>query len=320
MQTIQEAKLKKRQITPDLDQVIQQYNRSVPPFYEEGETEIIYVPVDGGEIKVFHHKPDKITGKRPIVFVPGFATTPYCWRQVHFTHHYNCEYFHIETREKKSNRIRRHRKANFAVDQFSKDICDVINYVGLDKKDYVFMATCFGGGVTLNGIINGLLDPPTTVLFDPFTKWTQYPWLVKIVMPIIPPFLLGAIKYIAAKIIMARMKNKAQKERNMATIDSAIPWIWRKFSIQNVNFDLTDKLGSITKEIYIFHGPKDKFHPEGTFEKVTAKIPNGRFFHMKTTDENRELLAGVIATSFANCSADDGVPKLLQRYERLPDK
>ena len=92
-------------------------------------------------------------------------------------------------------------------------------------------------------------------------------------------------------------------------------WKWRKFSLQNVNYDLTAGFKDIEQEVFIFHGPKDKYHPDGTFRRVAQQIPRGRFFYMNTSAEYRELLAGIIATEFAMVTKNDGVPSFLQQFE-----
>ena len=40
-------------------------------FTEEGICEEFYVPVKDGELRVFHHKSEKIEVKRPILFLPS---------------------------------------------------------------------------------------------------------------------------------------------------------------------------------------------------------------------------------------------------------
>lgn len=298
-----------------LDNLLLEFRRDTPTFYDPGECEVHYVPVEDGEIRVFHHMPEKRMYKRPIVFAPGFGTTPWSWREFHQTHHNLAEYYHIETRDKKSNRIKRHRKVNYRIEQLARDIAEVIKYFNLTEKDYILTGACMCAGVILQGLINKNFNPPTTIVFDPFTKWTQNRFLIRFIMPILPPFLFGLLKYLFAKIILANMKNEAQKQRNMTTVDAAVPWIWRKFSMQNLNYDLTEKFKEIENEVFVFHGPKDKYHPEGTFEKIAERIPKGRFFLMKASDEDRELLAGIIATSFASITKDDGVPANLSIFE-----
>ncbi|MBN1328356.1 MAG: hypothetical protein JXA54_02675 [Candidatus Heimdallarchaeota archaeon] len=177
------------------------------------------------------------------------------------------------------------------------------------------MVPALVGGVVLHGLINKILNPPTTIVFDPFVKWIQNRFLIKFIMPMLPPLILGLIKYLLAKILISKMQNEVQKKRNMAVVESAVPWIWRKFSIQNLNHHLTNDLSKITGEVYVFHGSKDKYHPDEIFQNITEKIPNGYYFQMAVSDELRELLAGAIATEYSKVTKNDGVPNILVSYE-----
>jgi pimeloyl-ACP methyl ester carboxylesterase len=304
-----------KQQAKELDDFISSYKRDVPNFYDENESEIVYVPVNGGEIKVYHHKPEPVNTKRPIIFIPGFGMAPLMWREFHHTHHGKIEYVHIETRDKKSANIERNRKADLTIDRFAQDIVSVIDYLGLSGKDYVLMGSCLSGGVILHGIIQKYLNPPTTIVFDPFCKWTQYRFLVKYIIPFVPPFLLNIMKYLIAKLLMRNMKNEAQIERNNAMLEEAVAWKWRKFALKNHKFDLTNDFNKIENEIFVCHGPKDKFHPDGTFHEIAKKIPKGRFIKMKISDHLRETMAGAIATEFAKITKKDGIPSTLKSYE-----
>ncbi|MCK5047488.1 MAG: hypothetical protein KAS22_12960, partial [Candidatus Heimdallarchaeota archaeon] len=120
-----------------VNNLIEKSPKGAPDFYEEGECEQFYIPVDGGEIRVFHRKPKNITAKRPILFIPGYSTTPWSWRGFPKPIHNNTEYYFLETREKASSRIKRNRKTNLTVDQKAKDVAGAIKHLGLDKRDFV---------------------------------------------------------------------------------------------------------------------------------------------------------------------------------------
>jgi len=156
----------------ELDKYILSFKRDVPNFYDDDICDVILVPVEGGTIRVFHHKPKNVRSQRPIVFIPGFGTATQSWRDFHFTHHGDTEYYHIESREKISANIKRDKKADLSIDRLAKDIAAVIDFVGLTNSDYVLVGTCMAGGVLLYGAISQILQPPTMIAFDPFTKWT----------------------------------------------------------------------------------------------------------------------------------------------------
>ncbi len=309
-----EGKLENPIINQELNILLDSNRVEAPNFYDNGICDIFYVPVKDGELKVYHYKPEKQISVRPIIFLPGFATTPLTWQDFHIAHHGKNEYFYVETREKESANIRRHRKADLTINQLALDVAQVIDYLGYTDQDYILMGNCLCGGVILLGLIQGFISPPTAIVFDPFAKWTQNRLFVKMIMPIFPPFLLGLLKFLIAKIVMANMKNEAQKRRNMDIVDKAVPWKWRKFSLQNVNYDLSHDLSKITKEVYVCHGPVDKYHPEGTFRKVTKEIPNGQFIYMKTRDEDREFLVGIIASEFSKITMKEKIPQSLRQF------
>ncbi|NHJ47719.1 MAG: alpha/beta hydrolase [Asgard group archaeon] len=291
------------------------YNKTIPNFFDENVCEIIPIQVQRGTIKVYHHKPEKTIAKRPIVFIPGFGTASITWRNFHASHHGDIEYYHIETRDKKSAKIRRGIKTNLSIDRIALDIAETIEQLGLNNNDYVLMGACMNGGVLLHGLIHNYFKPPTTIAMDPFTKWTQNRVFVKYFLPVLPPVIFGALKNIIGRSVMKNMTNEEQIKRNQANIDEAVAWKWRKFAITNVNLDINNELSKIKEEVIILHGPPDKYHPEGTFMKVAERIPKGRFFHMGVSNDIREIMVGVFATEFAKISKEDGIPKLLQPYE-----
>ncbi|MHA1121547.1 MAG: hypothetical protein ACTSUW_02210 [Candidatus Heimdallarchaeota archaeon] len=291
-----------------INNLIEKSPKDAPDFYEEGECEQFYIPVDGGEIRVFHRKPKNITAKRPILFIPGYSTTPWSWRGFPKPIHNNTEYYFLETREKASSRIKRNRKTNLTVDQKAKDVGKAIKYLGLDKRDFVLYGTSYCGGVVLQGLIQKYFTAPTIVVFDPQGNWTYSRKAVKWLLPILPPFIMGAFRFIFAKIVLRTMKNQHQKERILDFIRGANPYKWRKACMQNLHFDITNQFDKISEEIFVIHGTKDKYHPGITFYNYAKKMPKGRFIYFNCENELREIFNGIIGSVFANVTKDKGMP------------
>ena len=42
-----------------IHQLLEKGRRDVPTFLDEGACEILYVPIDDGELRVFHHVPER---------------------------------------------------------------------------------------------------------------------------------------------------------------------------------------------------------------------------------------------------------------------
>ena len=124
----------------------------------------MFIPVKGGEIRVFHHIPEKSKTNRPIVFFPGFGNTPWVWRSFGVALRQYGEYYLIETREKKSSTISKKRENKFSIDQMAQDVGLVIKKLGLEKNNYIMMGASFCGGVLLQGLVKKYYNPNTVMI------------------------------------------------------------------------------------------------------------------------------------------------------------
>ncbi|MFW9922189.1 MAG: hypothetical protein ACFFDW_02760 [Candidatus Thorarchaeota archaeon] len=295
--------------------LLNQGRRDVPLFCEEGINEVIYVPVEDGELKVYHHTPKKSILKRPILFIPGYVAAPSTWVDFHKPQHDLGEYYYLETREKNSSRIKKSRKVRMDLKQSAKDIKSVIEFLGLDRKDYVLFGSSYGGGIIFEALIKQYINPPTVLLFDPIAYWIYTTPFTNFILAFIPPFILNSIRFFIAKLYLAGMKNQAQKRRMMAFVKGIEPWKFRKCTLQNRKLNIVEDLKEITSETIICHGPLDKYHPRMAYYNYAKSIPKGRLIFMFTEDEERELLAGVIATEFAKVTKNEGIPTSLAKFE-----
>ncbi len=306
-------------ITDEQKQIIKEMldksRRDTPLFCEEGVNEEIYIPVTDGEVRVLHHKPENQTTKRPILFMPGFVAAPWTWNDFHRTHHGFAEYYYFETREKKSSKIKKHRKLKLGIDQSALDLVEVLEYLDLKNKDYVLASASYGGGVVFQALIDKLIKPPTIVSFDPIAKWVYGTWWANAFIQITPTFILQAIRTLIARIYLVTMKNKAQKERMVAFMKGGDAYKFKKATRHNFKWDVIEELPRITEEVFITHGPLDKYHPRSAYYNYSKAIPKGRFIFMDTADEDRELIAGIMATEFAKVTKNDGIPKSLEQFE-----
>jgi hypothetical protein len=136
-----------------------------------------------------------------------------------------------------------------------------------------------------------------------------------VVLPLTPNFILDIGRKVIAKFIMRNMKNEAQRERNMKFVEGAVPFKWKKTNIQNRKINLKPDLPKIKNEVFITHGPKDKFHPGETFYNYAKLTPKGRLLYLNGPDEDRELIAGILGTAFMNVKKEDGLPEILKPLE-----
>ena len=158
--------------TDKMSKLIKENNRDVPLFYDEGVCEVKYVPVDGAELRVFHHKPKNPITKRPILFISGFGTSPWSWRHFNTPMYEKGEYYFLETREKTSSKVFTGRlRTNMTIDQNAKDLAEAIKYLELDNTDFVLYGTSYCGAIALTGLANEYLSAPTVAVHDPLSDW-----------------------------------------------------------------------------------------------------------------------------------------------------
>jgi len=307
-------------ITPEQEEkvrsMIEESRQEVPPYWEKGVTESFYVPVDDGEIRVFHWKPENPVSIRPVVFIPGWGVVPRNYDDYFEVMYNKVECFYIETREKGSSRIDR-KKARLDLHQKAKDIADALHYLGLEgEKDFVLMAPCWGAAILMQGMYNKIISAPTIVAVDPMhTLWFPK-WILSYVGPWLPSFLAGMLKPIFGKILLGDMEEPVQKKRATELLDQAVVWKWHHSAVQVRNYELYDIIHEIKNEVIVVNGTTDKIHDQNDYPRLARLLPNSKFIYMKTGEENRERLMGVVGLEFSKVTAEDGIPPSLQEFER----
>ncbi|MCE7743148.1 MAG: alpha/beta hydrolase [Candidatus Heimdallarchaeota archaeon] len=298
-----------------INKMLRDARRDVPTFMDEGAAEILYVPVDDGELKVYHHIPERSETKRPIVFVPGFVANPKTWIDFHLPHHDIGEYYYIETREKMSSRIKKSRQTLMTIKHTAYDLGLVLKELGLTDKDYLLVGSSYGGSVVLEGLIHEYFSPPTTLVHDPIVKWVWEKSINNVLLRIVPKFILSVMRIFIAHIFTFGMKNKDQKERMIEFARGIEPWKFKRACLQNNKFNNFEDLKEIKEEVFLTTGPLDRYHPRIAYYNYAKEIPKGRFIFMDTPNNDRQLLAGIIGTEFAKQSKDEEIPDKIKQFE-----
>ncbi|MCE7740338.1 MAG: hypothetical protein GPJ50_13265, partial [Candidatus Heimdallarchaeota archaeon] len=193
---------------------------------------------------------------------------------------------------------------------------DVINYLELDKEDFVLLGTCWGGAIILHGLIDGTIDAPTIVTQDPMhTLWFPK-WFLRFVSPFLPVFVVRLFKPIIRNIQLRGMNEEVQRRRAETFIEDAELWKWKRSADSIINFELIGNISTITKEVVVTNGTKDKVHDQITYPNMAAEMPYGRFIYMKTDESRRERLIGLIALEFSKVTVNDGLPPSLRDFEK----
>jgi hypothetical protein len=289
--------------------------KEVPAFYEEGISESVYVPVEGGEIRVFHYKPEKPITKKPFIYVPGFFCPHQIWKDIHIANHNTAEYYYIESREKSSSKIKRGRKANFTIDQLARDLQKVIEFFEIDKTKYNILGASYGAAMILQGLIKNYFTPDLSVLYDPLARWDYAKFLTYVINPITPPFVLGFIRMILAHVFLPDPKNVTQREKILLYIKEAEPWKFRKSSIHIRDFNIVNDLPKITDNVIVCHGPSDNLHKSEEYFQYAKAIPKCKLLVTTVSDEEREHFYGIMANIFSQYEEIDSIPPPFKIFE-----
>lgn len=314
--------------------------RVADEFLNSENTEVLYVPVNDGEIRVLHHVPagpvdsreaDKPADRppmrramsqtmspkrsRPVVFLPGWGTIPEGFAEFLDAVYGQAECYYLETREKNSSRIDR-RSARMDMDQLAEDVQVVMDIAGPDS---VLMGTCWGSTIIAHGLARGILSARTVVLFDPMYALWFPKWLLNYVVPVVPLWLWKLIKPFGKRIALWGMKEPVQRARAELFIDNADLWKWKQTALQVREVNLYDSMVRIRQEVLVMNGVKDKIHDRSHYPQLAALAPKGRFFYLPVDENLREKLLGLVAVLYAagewgdNCA---GLPEELRQFER----
>ncbi|NHJ48871.1 MAG: alpha/beta hydrolase [Asgard group archaeon] len=289
---------------------------NAPNTWEEPNCTIHWIPVDDGEIRVLHIKPDKIVETRPLIFIGGWQTMAYQFPEAFEIFYNRVEVYFVESRESYTSKLNRW-KADMSVNQKAKDIQNVIDYFNLENQDYVLFGTCWGAAILLQGLIDQTIKPPPTIaVFSPMHKLWINKFFLKVIGPLLPAFLVAFLLKIVPVFLLAGEKAKTQKNRMFRTIKEAKAWKWKKAALATRNFNLFGKLSAIQEEVIVIGGTDDRVHKAHDYPRFADEMQNGRYFYFGIDESQRELTLGFLLLELAKVKAKDGIPEIFKEFER----
>jgi hypothetical protein len=297
-----------------IDEMIESSRKKDVVLWDSKITKEIYVPVDGGEIRVVHVKPEKPLNKRTIVFVPGWGGMQEGFNELYEVLHDEIEFYWIDTREKRTSRIKR-RKVDLTIQRFAIDIMQAIDYLKIDKENFTIIGSCWSSTIILQGILDYNFEAKSILLFDPMHKL----WFNRFILtfePIVPAFVVNILRPVFMFFAFLGMKEKKQKERSQRFVKNAVVWKWKKAAYQVRDLELFGTLNAIKQEIIVFNETTDKVHNQEDYPKMAKEMPNGRFFFMNTVESNREQIMSAIIKEFAKTDLKTNIPPVLREFEK----
>jgi hypothetical protein len=296
--------------------MIADVDRSAPMFWEPGEGEEIRVPVEGGDIRVFACRPPSPEAKRPIVLVPGWGVVPEGFREFYQLIHGKAEFYYVETREKGSSRLSA-RWPDMSPRQSARDIGAALDALGLHgRRDFVLVGACWGAALIIQGLLDGAVDAPTIVAFDPIHRLWFPKWILRWVAPVVPAFLVGAARWLFVSALIGDMQEQSQKARDYAFVRAAVPGKWKRAAYAARDLELFGTLGGIARELFVVNASNDRVHEQTFYPRIAGELPRGRFLYLPTDESDRERCMAASALEFARVSASEGLPPRLAYFEK----
>lgn len=278
--------------------------------------EVSFHEVEGGAQRVLHIPAPDFPG-RPVVLLPGWGAPIEGWLEYYAPILGRVELYVIETREKPHTRIDKSYK--------DKSVARMAHNVDMTLKslnlgDHAMFGSSWGSAVILEGLIHGCFeDTPAFGVCDPAPRIWFSKFFLKMIAPMIPVGLLTVIKNPAKAIALRNFDQPVQRARVETFIENADPWRWKNFAIGAADFELVGRLSQIEREVWIINGAHDAIHDSSQYHDLTAEIPNGRFFHHKVDESQRERLNAIITESLARASGTN-LPDVLAAMEQPVDR
>jgi hypothetical protein len=299
-----------------VSRLIADADRNPPGFWEKREGEEIRIPVEGGSIRAFVCRPPRPVAKRPIVLVPGWGVIPEGFLEFYGLVRGKAELYYLETREKGSSAFDV-RHPDMSPGQSARDIGRALDALGLlGKRDFVLVGACWGSALIIQGLLDGTVDAPTVVTFDPIHRLWFPKWLLDWAAPVLPSFLLGAARWLFVNALIGDMEEQTQKARDYAFAKAAVPWKWKWSAYAARNLELFGTLDRVAKEVFVVNASHDRVHEQTYYPRIAGEMPRGRFVYLPSDEAHRELCMAASALEFAKVGAADGIPPSLAGFER----
>jgi hypothetical protein len=233
---------------------------------------------DGVELKLSEWRPQDST-EPPLYFVAGWVSVVEGWRPLLEVLVRRRPVVYIETREKRSARIERHRMRvdSFTVDRLSEDLCEVARVLEADGSRAIWFGSSMGSNAILEGLKGGRLPARAAFLVGPNAAF-NFPWWS-------PPLLrVPAASYSVAKHLVIWYlrhfrvdvrREPDQMRRYERTLNAAEPVRLKLSARAAVGYSLWPGLDTVTAPVAIAYAASDVLHAASEAKSIVATLPAG---------------------------------------------
>ena len=245
--------------------------------------EAYYPAAPGVSLRVVHFSPAQSANHPPIVFVAGWISQLFAWREVLQELTRDFEVFYVETREKISSRIRG--RVGYGVEDIGNDLVALIPKLGVADKNYLLMGSSLGATAILECAAKLTPHPLALVLVAPNAVFRVPWWGLVLIRPFPPRLYLifkPFIKWYLRNFRLNIKEDYAQYEKYAHSLDAADPWKLKKGIFSLAKYAVWDKLVAIHCPVLIVGASKDKLHEPENLRKMVELLPNARYADLET--------------------------------------
>ncbi|HQL30496.1 MAG TPA: alpha/beta hydrolase, partial [Thermoanaerobaculales bacterium] len=235
--------------------------------------------VQGGvELRVMEWWPEQ-TSQPPLYFVAGWVSVVEGWRPLLEVLVRRRPVVYIETREKRSARIERHRLRveEFRVQRLAEDLCEVARVHGVDRSSAIWFGSSMGSTALLEALKGARLPARAAFLIGPNATF-NFPWWS------LPLLRVPAASYSVAKHLVIwylrhfrvdARREPDQMRRYERTLNAAEPIRLKLSARAAVGYTLWPGLETVTAPVAIAYASSDVLHAESEARSIVATLPAG---------------------------------------------
>ncbi len=234
--------------------------------------------VDGGAGLRVLRFPGDAARRPPVLFVPGWVSLPGPWAPAIRALVPKGSVDYVESREKHTSELPpgAWRKELFSIEQAGRDLARVIDDLGHDPREVVFVASSLGANAVLD-VLNRGLRCRAAVLIGPNVT-VRFPWwghgLIR--LPVAAYRLaLPVIEFYLARFRVDAEREPEQMARYRATLRSADPRRLKLSAQAVADAALPDDLSGVADPVMIAYAPSDSLHGGDALEALANRLPRG---------------------------------------------
>lgn len=250
-------------------------------------SEKMIAPDPNTRLRVISFHPGADKRETEVVFVAGWMSLIDGWVEVlremtrDFTIHY------IETREKKSSRLKG--KARFGVTDIGMDIVRLVKKLELKDHEYIIVASSLGATAVFDCCQFLSVSPAALIMINPNAIF-RIPlfWRILVRLFYAPLFVVfrPVIKWYLRTFRLDVRADPAQYQKYCRTLDNADPRKSKKTVLALWNYQVWDKLKTVLYPTLVVGASKDKLHEPENTRRMLSMIPRTTYLDMETNARN----------------------------------